>query len=46
MATYNKRGYKTPKEKVENDTQVENITIDEKDSTTAGVFNSLDQTAS
>ena len=46
MATYNKRGYKTPKEKAENDTQVENITIDEKDSTTAGVFNSLDQTAS
>jgi len=47
MATYNKRGYKTPKEKVEkDDTQVENITIDEKDSTTAGVFNSLDQTAS
>ena len=46
MATYNKRGYKTPKEKVENDTQVENITIDEKDSTTAGVFNTLDQTAS
>ena len=46
MATYNKRGYKTPKEKVENDTPVENITIDEKDSTTAGVFNSLDQTAS
>ncbi len=46
MATYNKRGYKTPKEKAENDTQVENIAIDEKDSTTAGVFNSLDQTAS
>jgi tetratricopeptide (TPR) repeat protein len=46
MATYNKRGYKTSKEKVETDTQVENITIDEKDSTTAGVFNSLDQTAS
>jgi len=46
MATYNKRGYKTPKEKVEKDTPAENITIDEKDSTTAGVFNSLDQTAS
>ena len=46
MATYNKRGYKTPKEKVEKDRQVENIAIDEKDSTTAGVFNSLDQTAS
>lgn len=46
MATYNKRGYKTPKEKADNDTPLENITIDEKDSTTAGVFNSLDQTAS
>ncbi len=46
MATYNKRGYKTPKEKVEKDIPAENITIDEKDSTTAGVFNSLDQTAS
>ncbi|NBW27075.1 MAG: hypothetical protein EBR38_00705 [Flavobacteriaceae bacterium] len=46
MATYNKRGYKTPKEKVEKDSKAENITIDEKDSTTAGIFNSLDQTAS
>jgi len=47
MATYNKRGYKAPKEKVENDnTFIEDINVDEKDSTTAGVFNSLDQTAS
>ena len=48
MATYNKRGYKTPKEKEEKlDTNViEDVNVDEKDSTTAGVFNSLDQTAS
>jgi TolA-binding protein len=51
MATYNKRGYKAPKpeaEKVETDVNdIENtINIDEKDSTTAGVFNTLDATAS
>ncbi|PWA07220.1 tetratricopeptide repeat protein [Flavobacterium psychrotolerans] len=48
MATYNKRGYKTPKEKEEKlDTNfIEDVKVDEKDSTTAGVFNSLDQTAS
>jgi len=45
MATYNKRGYKTPKEKEDN-TFIEDVKVDEKDSTTAGVFNSLDQTAS
>ncbi|HMI06137.1 MAG TPA: tetratricopeptide repeat protein [Flavobacterium sp.] len=45
MATYNKRGYKTPKEKEDNNF-IENVNVDEKDSTTAGVFNSLDQTAS
>ena len=47
MATYNKRGYKTPKEKetVDN-TFIEDVKVDEKDSTTAGVFNSLDETAS
>ncbi len=45
MATYNKRGYKTPKEKEDN-TFTEDVKVDEKDSTTAGVFNSLDQTAS
>lgn len=48
MATYNKRGYKAPKEKEEKlDTNfIEDVNVDEKDSTTAGVFNSLDQTAS
>jgi tetratricopeptide (TPR) repeat protein len=48
MATYNKRGYKTPKEKEEKlDTNFieETTTVDEKNSTTAGVFNSLDETA-
>ena len=48
MATYNKRGYKTPKEKevtevVEATQDIEDL---EKDSTTAGVFSTLDETAS
>lgn len=53
MATYNKRGYKAPKpeaEKTENLDNVadleQNIAIDEKDSATANVFNTLDETAS
>ena len=48
MATYNKRGYKTPKEKEEklDNNFIEDVKVDEKDSTTAGVFNTLDQTAS
>lgn len=48
MATFNKRGYKEPKPKAENakDTYVEEVKIDDKDSTTAGVFNSLDASAS
>jgi tetratricopeptide (TPR) repeat protein len=48
MATYNKRGYKTPKEKEDklDNNYIENVNVDEKDSTTAGVFNSLDATAS
>ena len=52
MATYNKRGYKAPKEKAEksevlDDKFIENtVAVDEKDSTTAGVFNTLDETAS
>lgn len=47
MATYNKRGYKAPKEKTDNGEFIEeNIQIDEKDSTTAGVFSSLDEGAS
>lgn len=45
MATYNKRGYKTPKEKEVKET-VEDVIIDEKDSTTAEVFSKLDETAS
>jgi tetratricopeptide (TPR) repeat protein len=48
MATYNKRGYKAPKEKVEKvevDSE-EKVIADGKNSTTAEVFNSLDQTAS
>lgn len=48
MATYNKRGHKAPKEKEgkTDNNYIENVNVDEKDSTTAGVFNSLDQTAS
>jgi len=48
MATYNKRGYKSPKEKDEklDNNFIEDVNVEEKDSTTAGVFNSLDQTAS
>ena len=47
MATYNKRGYKAPKEKELDGNYIEeNINVEDKDSTTAGVFNSLDETAS
>jgi len=49
MATYNKRGYKAPKpEEVSTDVNdIENeINIEEKDSTTANVLNTLDETAS
>ena len=50
MATYNKRGYKASKpEEVSTDTVNDlekEILVDEKDSATAGVFNSLDNTAS
>jgi tetratricopeptide (TPR) repeat protein len=45
MATYNKRGYKATKEKEVQDV-TEDIKVIEKDSTTAGVFSTLDQTAS
>ncbi|NUY81001.1 tetratricopeptide repeat protein [Flavobacterium sp. MAH-1] len=50
MATYNKRGYKSPKEKEEKDpaldgAYIEDVNVEEKDSTTAGVFNTLDETA-
>lgn len=46
MATYNKRGYKAPKEKVEDTGFIEDVNVDEKDSTTAGVFTKLDEGAS
>jgi tetratricopeptide (TPR) repeat protein len=50
MATYNKRGYKAPKpeaEKLDNVNDVdETINVDESNSTTANVFNTLDETAS
>jgi predicted negative regulator of RcsB-dependent stress response len=48
MATYNKRGYKAPKEKEEkiDETYIEDVNVDESESTTAGVFNTLDSTAS
>ncbi|MGO4818190.1 tetratricopeptide repeat protein [Flavobacterium sp. W22_SRS_FP1] len=45
MATYSKRGYKAPKERAVDDS-AENVNVDEKDSTTAGVFSTLDDTAS
>jgi tetratricopeptide (TPR) repeat protein len=46
MATYNKRGYKTAKDKEVKDVATEDIKVIEKDSTTAGVFSTLDETAS
>jgi tetratricopeptide (TPR) repeat protein len=48
MATYSKRGYKAPKEKeVKEDIDaVQDVEVLEKDSTTAGVFTALDETAS
>jgi tetratricopeptide (TPR) repeat protein len=48
MATFNKRGYKSPKEKEEklDNNFIENLNVDEKDSTTAKAFETLDQTAS
>ena len=45
MATYNKRGYKAPKEKEVKGEGVEAVVIDEKDSATAEVFSKLDETA-
>jgi tetratricopeptide (TPR) repeat protein len=49
MATYNKRGYKSPKEKEEklDNNFIEDVNeVDAKDSTTAKAFDALDQTAS
>jgi hypothetical protein len=43
MATYSKRGYKAPKERAVDDS-AENGNVD-KDSTTAGVFSTLDESA-
>ncbi len=45
MATYNKRGYKAPKEKEVKGEGVETANFDEKDSATAEVFSKLDETA-
>ena len=45
MATYNKRGYKAPKEKEVTEV-TEDIKAIEKNSATAGVFSTLDATAS
>ncbi|MEM0542087.1 hypothetical protein WFZ85_05635 [Flavobacterium sp. j3] len=48
MATFNKRGYKAPKEKAEKQDNnfIEDVNVDEKDSATAKAFDALDQTAS
>jgi tetratricopeptide (TPR) repeat protein len=48
MATFNKRGYKAPKEKAEklDNNYIEDVNVDEKDSTTAKAFETLDQSAS
>jgi len=48
MATYNKRGYKSPKEKEAklDNNYIEDVNVDAKDSTTAKAFDTLDQTAS
>ena len=45
MATYNKRGYKAPKEKEVKVEGAEAANFDEKDSATAEVFSKLDETA-
>ena len=48
MATYNKRGFKAPKEKegkLDNNF-IEDVNVDAKDSATAKAFDALDQTAS
>ncbi len=46
MATFNKRGYKAPKPKEVDTEEVTEEIIDAKNSTTAGVFDSLDEGAS
>ena len=48
MATYNKRGFKSPKEKGEkfDNNYIEDVNVDAKDSATAKAFDALDETAS
>lgn len=48
MATFNKRGYKAPKEKEEklDNNFIEDVNVDAKDSATAKAFDTLDQSAS
>lgn len=48
MATYNKRGYKAPKEKADklDNNYIEDVNVDAKDSATAKAFDALDQSAS
>lgn len=48
MATFNKRGYKSPKEKAEksDNNYIEDVNVDAKDSATAKAFDTLDQSAS
>lgn len=48
MATFNKRGYRTPKEKEEklDNNYIEDVNVDAKDSATAKAFETLDETAS
>ncbi|HEY0091486.1 MAG TPA: hypothetical protein VGB43_03275, partial [Flavobacterium sp.] len=46
MATYSKKGYKAPKSKEDKGEYIEDVNVDDKDSTTAGVFSKLDEGAS
>ena len=46
MATYNKRGFRSPKEKDDGQFIEDQIKVDEKNSTTATVFSKLDESAS
>ena len=48
MATYNKRGYKAPKEKEEklDNNFIDDVNVDAQDSTTTKAFDALDETAS
>jgi hypothetical protein len=45
MATYNKRGHKSPKEKVSGSEFEEVLNVNEKDSATASAVNTLDDYA-